>query len=150
MSDDLLLSVMAGSETGFILLKLDIDNLKGYKISHVNRSFLEIVNQKEDDLLNHDYKILGTSICKAVQNALSNSTNGVEHHENILYSENFGLWFKININFSDEKTIAVTLSKLQDDKQIYHKLFEYNPLGIVHFDGSGTICGSSDKCVVNS
>lgn len=140
MSDDLLLSVMAGSETGFILLKLDIENLKGYKISHVNSSFLEIVNQKEGDLLNHDYKILGTSICKAVQNALSNSTNGVEHHENILYSENFGLWFKININFSDEKTIAVTLSKLQDDKQIYHKIFEYNPLGIVHFDGSGTIC----------
>ena len=140
MSDDLLLSVMAGSETGFILLKLDIENLKGYKISHVNSSFLEIVNQKEGDLLNHDYKILGTSICKAVQNALSNSTNGVEHHENILYSENFGLWFKININFSDKKTIAVTLSKLQDDKQIYHKIFEYNPLGIVHFDGSGTIC----------
>lgn len=60
MSDDLLLSVMAGSETGFILLKLDIENLKGYKISHVNSSFLEIVNQKEGDLLNHDYKILGT------------------------------------------------------------------------------------------
>lgn|GEM_PF-2943993 len=140
MSDDLLLSVMAGSETGFILLKRDKEQSLGYKIFYINSSLLEIINKKEEDLINCDYKILGKSICNALQRAISKTSSSDLQQENAIYSENYGLWFKINVNYSNEDTVAITLTKLHDDKRIYHKIFEHNPLGIVHFDGDGTIC----------